>query len=84
MSIITQPLESYKTGYDIPKVYHVNTNIYFNSSANATLDKTQLLTELGAILLYVNHSSYNCPMHCGYCSADFYPNGLCSRCQSVY
>ena len=79
-----KPLESYKTGYDLPKVFHVKTKLYFNSTANPTLVTTDPLTQFGLILLSLNHSSYNCPMHCGYCSDDYYPNGKCLRCDSVY
>lgn len=78
-----KPLESYKTGYDLPRVFHVKTNIYFNSTANPTLVTSQDLTDFAAIVMNVNHSSYNCPMHCAYCSGDYYPNGKCLSCASV-
>lgn len=80
-----RPLEAYKTGanYDLPNIFHVRTIVYFNTTANPTLKLTDDLTQFGAILLHMNHSAYNCPMHCAYCSDDFYPNGRCLGCQSV-
>jgi hypothetical protein len=78
-----KPLEGYKTGFDLPKVFHVKTSVRFNSTANPTLVTDNDLTDFGAIVLYMNHSSYNCPMHCAYCSDAYYPNGKCLSCQTV-
>lgn len=78
-----QPLEAYKTGFDLPKIFTVKTKVSFNSASNPALVTTNDLTEFGAILLNVSQSSYNCPSHCQYCSADYYPNGKCLGCETV-
>lgn len=80
VSISYKPLEAFKTTYPLPQVFHLRHRITFDtSSITGTLALQQ------PVLVYeaLSESSYNCPLHCSYCTDSYYPNGRCIACDTV-